>query len=70
MAWVVGFVYKYEAWKFTYYCTYSKCYFWPSGIDPPDSEKEKQGILALQVKERDVLHSVGYLQYLLFHDIN
>ncbi|XP_077103584.1 trafficking protein particle complex subunit 11 [Siphateles boraxobius] len=26
-------------------------------IDPPDSEKEKQGILALQVKERDVLHS-------------
>lgn len=26
-------------------------------IDPPDTEKEKQGILALQVKERDVLHS-------------
>lgn len=26
-------------------------------IDPPDPEKEKQGILALQVKERDVLHS-------------
>ncbi|KAK2890874.1 hypothetical protein Q8A67_013517 [Cirrhinus molitorella] len=26
-------------------------------IDPPDSEKEKQGILALQVKERDVPHS-------------
>uniref|UniRef100_A0A8C1CJJ8 Trafficking protein particle complex subunit 11 n=1 Tax=Cyprinus carpio carpio TaxID=630221 RepID=A0A8C1CJJ8_CYPCA len=26
-------------------------------IDPPDSEKEKQGILALQVKERDIPHS-------------
>uniref|UniRef100_A0A8C2Z022 Trafficking protein particle complex subunit 11 n=1 Tax=Cyclopterus lumpus TaxID=8103 RepID=A0A8C2Z022_CYCLU len=26
-------------------------------IDPPDAEKEKTGILALQIKERDVLHS-------------
>ncbi|KAL7858534.1 hypothetical protein AOLI_G00186360 [Acnodon oligacanthus] len=26
-------------------------------IDPPDPEKEKQGILALQLKEKDVLHS-------------
>lgn len=26
-------------------------------IDPPDSEKEKQGILTLQVKERDIPHS-------------
>lgn len=29
------------------------------GIDPPDPEKEKGGILALQRKERDVLHSVS-----------
>lgn len=28
------------------------------GIDPPDAEKEKTGILALQIKERDVPHSV------------
>lgn len=28
------------------------------GIDPTDPEKEKMGILALQIKERDVLHSV------------
>lgn len=28
------------------------------GIDPPDVEKEKMGILALQTKERDVPHSV------------
>ncbi|TRY90082.1 hypothetical protein DNTS_031586 [Danionella cerebrum] len=26
-------------------------------IDPPDTEKEKQGILAIQIKERDILHS-------------
>ncbi|XP_054453704.1 trafficking protein particle complex subunit 11 [Anoplopoma fimbria] len=26
-------------------------------IDPPDAEKEKTGILALQIKERDVAHS-------------
>ncbi|XP_026135953.1 trafficking protein particle complex subunit 11-like isoform X1 [Carassius auratus] len=32
-------------------------HFNSSGIDPPDSEKEKQGILALQVKERDIPHS-------------
>lgn len=30
-----------------------------SGIDPPDAEKEKTGILALQIKERDVPHSVS-----------
>lgn len=29
------------------------------GIDPPDPEKEKAGILALQIKERDVPHSVS-----------
>lgn len=28
------------------------------GIDPPDGEKEKMGILALQMKEREVPHSV------------
>ncbi|KAI5086820.1 trafficking protein particle complex subunit 11 isoform X1, partial [Silurus meridionalis] len=26
-------------------------------IDPPDAEKEKQGIHSLQLKEKDVLHS-------------
>uniref|UniRef100_A0A4W6E3B0 Trafficking protein particle complex subunit 11 n=1 Tax=Lates calcarifer TaxID=8187 RepID=A0A4W6E3B0_LATCA len=30
-------------------------------IDPPDAEKEKTGILALQIKERDVPHSVTLL---------
>lgn len=30
-----------------------------AGIDPPDAEKEKAGILALQLKERDVPHSVS-----------
>lgn len=34
-----------------------------AGIDPPDAEKEKQGILSLQLKERDVLHSVSLLKY-------
>lgn len=34
-------------------------YFVFAGIDPPDAEKEKGGILALQVKEKDVLHSVS-----------
>lgn len=29
-----------------------------SGIDPPDAEKEKSGIVALHIKERDVPHSV------------
>lgn len=29
-----------------------------AGIDPPDADKEKMGILALQSKERDVPHSV------------
>lgn len=29
-----------------------------AGIDPPDADKEKMGILALQSRERDVPHSV------------
>ncbi|XP_041711269.1 trafficking protein particle complex subunit 11 isoform X2 [Coregonus clupeaformis] len=32
-------------------------------IDPPDTEKEKGGILALQVKEKDVPHSMGEEYY-------
>ena len=32
-----------------------------AGIDPPDAEKEKTGIVALQIKERDVPHSVRTL---------
>jgi len=31
------------------------------GIDPPDTEKEKTGIMALHLKERDVPHSVSML---------
>lgn len=30
-----------------------------AGIDPPDAEKEKTGILALQMKERGIPHSVS-----------
>lgn len=34
------------------------------GIEPPDAEKEKTGILALQIKEREVPHSVsGHTQW-------
>lgn len=42
-----------------------------SGIDPPDAEKEKMGILALQMKERDVPHSVCIIyircNHVVFH---
>lgn len=40
-----------------------------SGIDPPDADKEKTGIQALQIKERDVSHSVIYSAALIILEL-
>ena len=36
-----------------------------SGIEPPDAQREKDGIAALQIKERKVDHCVSYTDVLV-----
>lgn len=39
------------------------CFLSYIGFDLSDPEKEKVGILAIQLKERSVAHSVSYLSH-------